>query len=100
MDWCGGLGFLIIVTVIVYCNLLYFHIIKRLLVWKNVEVSVPKSVEILLAKKVVKFLLTLTVVAAICIFLVLDTVNDRHRLISAAGIVVIILIGTVFSKSR
>ena len=100
IDWCGGLGFLIILTVIVYCSLLYFHIIKRFLVWKNVELALPESVGILLTKTVVKFLLTLTVVAAICIFLILDTVNDRHRLISAAGIVVIIAIGTVFSKSR
>ena len=100
IDWCGGLGFLIILTVIVYCSLLYFHIIKRFLVWKNVELALPESVGILLTKTVVKFLLTLTVVAAICIFLILDTVNDRHRLISAAGIVVIIAIGTLFSKSR
>ena len=100
IDWCGGLGFLIILTVIVYCNLVYFHIIKRFLVWKNVELALPECVEILLTKTVVKFLLTLAVLAAICIFLILDTVNDRHRLISAAGIVVIITIGAAFSKSR
>ena len=28
LDWCNGLGFLIIMTVIVYFSLLYFQLLK------------------------------------------------------------------------
>ena len=100
IDWCGGLGFLIILTVIVYCNLFYFHIVKRLCKWQNIDVKIPESIDILLSKTISKFILTLTVVAAICVFLVLDTADDRQRLVSAGGIVVIVTLGAVFSKHR
>ena len=100
IDWCGGLGFIIIVTIIVYCNLFYFHIVKRIFKWKKIEVKIPESVNVLLSKPVSKWVLTLTVVAAICVFLIVDTAEDRQRLVSAGGVVLIVSLGALFSKSR
>ena len=100
IDWCGGLGFIIIVTIVVYCNLFYFHIVKRIFKWKKIEVKIPESLNVLLSKPVSKWVLTLTVVAAICVFLIVDTAEDRQRLVSAGGVVLIVSLGAVFSKSR
>lgn len=100
IDWCGGLGFLIIITVIVYCNLLYFHVIKRFLIWKRIKIQPSERMEQIVSKTASKWVMTLSVIAAIFIFLIIDTANDRQRLISAGGIVAIITFGAVFSKSR
>jgi len=100
MDWCGGLGFLIVLTLIVYFFLLYFHVIKRFMVWRRIRIGPSKRMEQILSTKVSKCVLTLLVISAISIFLIIDTVDDRHRLISAGGIVVIISFGALFSKSR
>eukprot|EP00092_Neocalanus_flemingeri_P001746 GFUD01001864.1.p1 GENE.GFUD01001864.1~~GFUD01001864.1.p1 ORF type:complete len:670 (-),score=45.20 GFUD01001864.1:110-2119(-) len=100
MDWCGGLGFLIIITLIVYCNLLYFHVVKRFMRWRRIRIRPSKKMKQILSTTACKWVLTLSVISAICIFLIIDTVDDRHRLISAGGIVVIITFGALFSKSR
>lgn len=100
IDWCGGLGFLIILTMIVYCNLLYFHVIKRFFIWRRIRIRPSKRMEQIVSTTAFKWVMTLSVIAAIFTFLIIDTVNDRHRLISAGGIVVIITFGALFSKSR
>lgn len=100
IDWCGGLGFLIIITMIVYCNLLYFHVIKRFFIWRRIRIRPSKKMEQIVSTKAFKWVMTLSVIAAILIFLIIDTVKDRHRLVSAGGIAVIITFGALFSKSR
>ncbi len=38
------------------------------------------------------------VIAAIAIFLIADTAGERHRLISAGGMIFLVLVGAIFSK--
>ena len=99
IDWCGGLGFLIIVTVIVYVSLFYFHIIKKIIPARKVGILVPTRLIRFASTRLGRWLITIVVLAAFATFLIIDTKNDRQRLISAGGLVVIIFLGTVFSTS-
>lgn len=100
IDWCGGLGFLIIITLFVYSNLLYFHVVKKLFVWKKIRILPSTKIHRITSTRASKWVMTLSVVISVCLFLIIDTAKDRHRLISAGGLVVIIAFGTLFSKSR
>ena len=100
IDWCAGLGFLIIITIIVYVSLLYFHIIKKIFPWRKARRLVPSKLVKIVNTKPGKWLLSIIVLAGISTFLIIDTKKDRQRLISAGGIIVIVLLGTIFSTSR
>ena len=100
MDWCGGLGFLIIVTALVYASLFYFHILKKVVPWRKIKAWLPLHALRVFNTKTGNLILNILVIVVIGVFLVLDTKNDRKRLISAGGILVIITLGTLGSKSR
>ena len=100
IDWCGGLGFLMIITVIVYVFLLYFHIIKKILPWRKLNALIPRRLVKFVSSTPGKWLLSITVLVSISIFLIIDTKHDRQRLVSAAGILAIILFGFIFSTNR
>ena len=100
LDWCGGLGFLIIVTLITYISLLYFNVLKRYIPGRKVRLLVPTKLITFVHTTPGRWLLNMSVLVAISTFLIIDTKNDRQRLISAAGVFVIIFLGAVFSTSR
>ena len=100
IDWCGGLGFLIILTAIVYIFLLYFHIIKKIVPWRKVGSLIPKRLIRFVSSTPGKCFLSIFVLVCIAIFLIIDTVDDRQRLVSAGGIFSILLLGYIFSTSR
>ena len=100
MDWCGGLGFLIIVTALVYFSLFYFHILKKVVPWRKIKAWLPLHALRVFNTKTGNLILNILVIVVIGVFLVIDTETDRKRLISAGGILVIILLGTLGSKSR
>ena len=100
LDWCGGLGFLIIVTLITYISLLYFNVLKRYIPGRKVRLLVPTKLITFVHTTPGRWLLNISVLVAISTFLIIDTKNDRQRLISAAGVFVIIFLGAVFSTSR
>ena len=101
MDWCGGLGFLIIITALVYFSLFYFHILKKVVLWRKIRACLPLSSLLrVFNTKTGNLVLNVLVILVIGVFLVIDTETDRKRLISAGGILVIITLGTIFSKSR
>ena len=100
MDWCGGLGFLIIVTGLVYFSLFYFHILKKVLPWRKIKAWLPLHALRVFNTKTGNLILNILVIVVIGVFLVIDTKTDRKRLISAGGILVIITLGTLGSKSR
>jgi pyrimidine nucleoside transport protein len=79
MDWCGGLGFLIILTLIVYAGLFYFHVAKRCVRHYKVRVVIPGRLKRLLVSWPASILATLAVTIAIVVFLVLDSARDRYR---------------------
>ena len=100
LDWCGGLGFLIILSLVTYTSLLYFHVLKRLIPGRKVRLLVPTKLITFVHTTKGRWLLNTFVLAAISTFLIIDTKNDRQRLISAAGVFVIIFLGGLFSTSR
>ena len=100
MDWCGGLGFLIIVTGLVYFSLFYFHILKKVFPWRKIKARLPLNALRVFNTKTGNLILNILVIVVIGVFLVIDTETDRKRLISAGGILVIITLGTLGSKSR
>ena len=100
LDWCGGLGFLIIVTLITYISLLYFNVLKRFIPGRKVRLLVPKKLITWVHTTPGRWLLNIGVLVTISTFLIIDTKNDRQRLISAAGVFVIIFLGALFSTSR
>ena len=79
LDWCGGLGFLIVLTLLVYLGLFYFHVVKRCVWHYQLRLTVPARLQRLLATRLASVLATLTVTAAIVVFLVLDSSRDRYR---------------------
>ena len=68
IDWCGGLGFLIIVTVIVYISLFYFHIIKKIIPWRKVGLLVPTRLIRIASTRQGRWLITIIVLAAFATF--------------------------------
>merc|ERR1719397_271473 len=100
LGWCGGLGFLLITTAIVYIFLFYFHVAKRLAAGRGLRVPGSVWLSRLLATRPARLTLSLAVLAAILLFLVLDTRTDRRRLVSAGGIAVITAFGFLFSNNR
>eukprot|EP00095_Tigriopus_kingsejongensis_P008400 snap_masked-scaffold9_size846264-processed-gene-4.15 protein:Tk08400 transcript:snap_masked-scaffold9_size846264-processed-gene-4.15-mRNA-1 annotation:"hypothetical protein DAPPUDRAFT_312019" len=100
--WCDGLGFVIIITSIVYLFMLYGYILVPLLArtksiqsWnKSLQSSAGQLLDILL----VRICLYVFVIGAAIAFLVVDCWDEPERLISAGGIVVFIILGAILSK--
>ena len=108
--WCHGLGFLIIITVIVFIYILYSMLLRKLFNWfftstvmgeKAIQrVFRPTSLiwEDFMNMKYASVIINSIVILAFFIFLIIDSSDDRRRLLSILGLVVIIIFGAVFSK--
>jgi pyrimidine nucleoside transport protein len=102
--WCNGLGFILIVTGLVYISFTYFAFKKYLLPvlpfqLKNFFRRNLNFLHFLIENHlIVRIGLYVSVISLMIAFFVWDTWNDKQRLISAAGIVVIVLFGAIFSK--
>ena len=94
IEWCDGLGFLIIITIVVYISLFYFLIVKRYLGNQILRIIGPIIRRLCWVKTgqnggrrplwdTRPFFLTATgsVVAAAVLFLVFDTKDDRYRFV-------------------
>ena len=96
--FCEGLGFLLILVAIGYVYVISIviikqfghHLLKAEIVFNSFYSSRPWIGKILYV----------IVILAIGIFLVVDTKNDRRRLVSAGGILGLILVAFIFSKHR
>jgi pyrimidine nucleoside transport protein len=99
--WCTGLGFLIITTGIVYLFLIYYHVLKAYgKEWFSINVSSPfvSNVQPSLSQWYIQLIFGLVLIAGLITFLILDTKDNRRRLISTLGLFVLVLIGVVLSK--
>ena len=83
IDWCGGLGFLIILTVIIYLALLYFVIAKPWIKKSRVKIELPEWAQKLVKHRMTQVFTAAAVFIAIGIFLVIDTAEDRYRRVSS-----------------
>jgi len=100
LDYCTDVGFLVILTVMVYIGFIYFFLIKpyfprailknfkRVLV--DLRSKIPDSIFYALSYTVVPFI--------ICIFVIADTWYEPQRLYSALGLFILVLLGFLFSK--
>lgn len=99
---CDGLGFVIICTALTYGCMLLSYVVKRLAQTPAVverTIPVHKACLQLLDKLFVRLGIYFLVLFSVTLFLILDTKGSRERLISALGMVVLILLGTIFSKA-
>ena len=106
IEWCDGLGFLIILTIIVDFALLYNFIIKpaiqKLFLTKSGTQMVEKvktKYEELTSKSWFSSVAILVVLSVIFIFLIVDTWNDQKRLLSFFGLIIFVLIAVIFSNN-
>nr|CAH0104896.1 unnamed protein product [Daphnia galeata] len=101
MNWCNGVGLLIILTVITYVSLFYFQIVKRF--WgKSIHQAVLKPIGAYYDRvwkyRLVRYGFYLVIVGALITFLVIDTAGERYRLVSFFGLLIFLLLGWIFSK--
>lgn len=110
LQWCDGVGFLIIVTIFVYTIMFYFKIVKpsysKFLKSKSGAKfqdgfvnRVQKAQEDLFRTRWAAPLVYLGIFSLILIYLIIDTQGDRDRLKSFFGLIVLVLLGFFFSKS-
>ncbi|KFM80867.1 Sodium/nucleoside cotransporter 1, partial [Stegodyphus mimosarum] len=101
-SFCDGIKFLTVITAMVYFCAFYSYVFKSYVLKRLKPCLRP------LVKLINKFFLFSwlprviwsALWGAVIIFLILDTYDDRYRLVSAAGITVFIFLGYVFSKHR
>ena len=108
--WCHGLGFLIIMTTVVLIFIVYSMVFKRLFNWFFTSTTMGEKAiqrafhpialvwEDFMKTKFSSVILNSVVIIALLIFLIADSYDDRKRLLSILGIVVIIIFGAIFSK--
>lgn len=53
---------------------------------------------LLTSKLKVKLCIYAAVLSAVVLFLIVDTANNRSRLVSAGGLVLLVILGAIFSK--
>ncbi|XP_022236212.1 solute carrier family 28 member 3-like, partial [Limulus polyphemus] len=101
-SWCDGVRFLILLTIIVYITLLYYHVFKRWLLKPLRRFFSPATD---LFARIFKYRYTSSVIwvsilAAVIVFLIIDTKDNRSRLVSAGGLLVLLFFGYLFSAHR
>ena len=99
-EWCDGLGFLVILTVLVYAGLVYYQIVVRFFgsfINKTVLTPLTRAADRLFSVWWVSGLAYLLVTAGLVAFLVYDSWEELERLVSLAGIAVILFLGFFFS---
>ncbi|XP_022816844.1 solute carrier family 28 member 3-like [Spodoptera litura] len=100
LELCHGFGSLIAFLGIIYFFIIYFLVVKRLIgawfertVWSRVDKIFSKLWTMIWFR----WCLVLAVLAAIAVYLFVDTRDDPSRLISLIGLFIILLLGFVFS---
>ena len=108
--WCHGLGFLIIITTVVLIFFVYSMVFKRMFNWLFTSTTMGEKAiqrvfrptaliwEDLMKMKFASVILNSIVIISFIIFLIADSYDDRKRLLSILGIVVITVFGAIFSK--
>ena len=108
--WCHGLGFLIIITVVVVIFVVYSQLCKKLFNWFFTSTTIGEKAiqrvfrptlliwEDFMKMRFASVIINCVVIVAFLIFLIVDSSDDRRRLLSILGLVVITLFGAIFSK--
>ncbi|OXU17621.1 hypothetical protein TSAR_011581, partial [Trichomalopsis sarcophagae] len=104
LQWCDGYGMLVLLVGFAYFGLFYTKVLKRYFGSPITSYLLPCTRQIAGLKHrgrfccVTQTVFCSAIFAAIIIFLILDTVESRNRLISFTGVVAILGFGWIFSK--
>ncbi|XP_046462699.1 uncharacterized transporter YutK-like isoform X2 [Daphnia pulex] len=101
MDWCDGVGFLIVLTSIIYFGLFYFQVVKKFWgepIHQNVLKPIGNAFEKVWKYRLARYGFYLCLILGLLIFLIIDTADERVRLQSFGGLLVFLLLGWIFSK--
>lgn len=109
LSLCEDLGLLLLLTTLLDLGLAYFFIMKplcRKLIKTDQAARLNKSVIHPVQRRIFGALdhpytntvLSFAFLLALAVFILVDTADDPSRLVSAAGILVLVLLGLVFSK--
>ena len=109
LDFCDDVGFLFIITMLVYLGLVYYFIIKpffkRALVTepgqrlqKSIFAPVQEKLSTLLNYKHSSLIISSVFIVTLKIFIFYDTREEPTRLISYLGLWILVLLGLIFSK--
>lgn len=99
--WCDGLGFLLVLTALLYWSLFYYVILKGYCGhWfeNNLYKPLARVYNTVFAKWYVGVILTTVIIGAVIAFVVIDCWDEPRRLVSAGGVVVIVFVGTIVSS--
>jgi len=99
--WCNGLGFIIVITSLLYLGISYFYIAKPFMKSRMKDQFVPwwnTTVSPFLSSTLFQIITSLAAIAALVIFVVIDTKDNRRRMVSTLGLFVLVLIGVILSK--
>lgn len=106
LDYCDDVGFLLIITIVLYISMFYFLVVKpysrRIPIMKKFYKSVIKpgihKANDLLSKPYASNGIYISILVVFAIFIFVDTADDPKRLVSAFGILVLVGLGFVCSK--
>ena len=79
LDWCGGLGFLLLLTGLVYLVLFYKYVVARLAARWRCKVKLPDPVKRAWNHRYTQMGQCAVILLAIAVFLIVDTKDDRYR---------------------
>ena len=106
LGWCEGLGFLIILTLMVDLSLIYGYLIKptlkKLINTKSghkILESTKEKYQEISGKSWFSIALILFTISLIFLFLIIDTWNDQRRLRSFFGLIVFVFLAVMFSNN-
>ncbi|XP_067141660.1 solute carrier family 28 member 3-like [Centruroides vittatus] len=99
--WNKGVRSLLLFTIFVYFMILYYTFLKKYVIKPTLYGFYNiKCVNTVLNWKYFPWLIWVLIVLGLTIFLIIDSANNRYRLLSFSGLFVLILFGYLFSAHR
>lgn len=98
-DWCDGVRLLVLITCLVYFLILYYNVFKVFLLPRidAATKGLRSKVSHVSSWPWFSRLSWISIFSLVLAFLIWDSSNNRARLISVAGLVILILLGYIFS---
>lgn len=99
--FCNGVGLLVIITAMAYWSFLYYRVIKPNIGKCSRTLLVGKSsgaIRNIANNSITKRVICLLLLSGLLTFAILDTIGDRYRLVSLAGLLVFLFASWLFSK--
>lgn len=103
IQWCDGLGFIVILMFLTYFTKILKYGYNRAIpdkyktaFWENFDSIKTK----MLKRKWVRLIIYAVLIAFMVIYIAVDSKGDKERLLSAGGLLILILFGVLLSNNR